>query len=345
MPADVTPSTPDRDDEFDDFVDGDGPVTICGKEFVRSEILASDMESYREALAEWREQQRADLLDTATDRFPHPIAHCVYRFINSARTENERLQFLKDTWEAVIALTFALTTAEIRECGKQIEVKTEKARDFKRHLDSQNIRDRLEVIRVAYDSPVDLPLLRSIVSHKTIQQMIELNTRRNEDFAHLGTLSERRSAELVTELEPEVVSLLRALQPLQAIELVRFEGPGKRGEGRFETFMGHASTRTITARPLSSRAGAAVVGRSREEVLVIHGDHVIALSPMIVMRDGRGHRSELAFMKKRRVENGRSVLTFESFGVAEEFELDTPELAGDLDALKALFKQGEDATS
>jgi hypothetical protein len=65
---------------------------------------------------------------------------------------------------------------------------------------------------------------------------------------------------------------------------------------------------------------------------------------MIVMRDGRGHRSELAFMKKRRVESQRIIFTFESFGVAEEFELESPDLASDLEAVRVCFTQGEWAT-
>lgn len=334
----------ERDAEFDEVVDAEGAIDIRGRSFARSEVLASDPVAYREALVDYRQEKQVELLETVTEGFPYPVAHCLYRFLNSARSENERLQFLKDSWESIIAVAFALAAAEIRAGGETIAVTTDKVRDFKRYLDSQNIRDRLEVVRVCCNSLAELRVLRSVFAPETIEQLIGLNGRRNVDFAHLGTLSERRSSELVAELEPEMMSLLGLLEPLRNLEVVRYEGPGKRGEGRFETFVGHASTRTIVARSLSGDAAAAIGGRSKEEVLLLHEGRVIPLSPMIVMRDGRGHRSELAFMKKRRVENQRNIFTFESFGVAEEFELDSPDLASDLEAVKMCFTQGGGAT-
>jgi hypothetical protein len=338
------PADPDleRDRDFDDSVDEEEAVLICGREFLRSEILALYPALYREALAEWRERQRTELLDDVVDRFPQPIAHCLYRFLNSWRTQNERLQFLKDTWEAIIAVVFALTAAEVRVRGAKICVTTDKVRDFKRYVDSQNIRDRLEVVRVSLDASVEPSLLRSVLTEQIIKQLIDLNERRNMDFAHISTLTESKAAELVGELEPQVVSILDALAALKDIDMVRYEGPGKRGEGRFETFKGHASTRTITARALSRPAASAIAGRSKEEVFLLRDDDALPLSPMIVVRDGRGHRSELAFMKKRRVEDARTVFTFETFGVPEEFESDAADLQADLDAVKVCFVQGEE---
>lgn len=338
------PPDPDfqRDADFNDFLDEEGPVDICGRTFLRSELLALYPAFYREALAEWREQQRTELLDDAVDRFPQPIAHCLYRFLNSWRTQNERLQFLKDTWEAIIAVAFALAAAQVRVGGDRICVTTDRVRDFKRYVDSQNIRDRLEVVRVSLAASAEASLLRSVLTEQVVEQLIELNERRNMDFAHISTLTESRSAELVGELEPQVVSILDALEAFKGIDMVRYEGPGKRGEGRFETFKGHASTRTIIARALSRPAASAIAGRSKDEVFVLRDDDALPLSPMIVVRDGRGHRSELAFMKKRRVEDARAIFVFETFGVPEEFESDVVDLQTDLDALKSCFVQGEE---
>lgn len=335
-----------RDNDFDDYINAEGPVVIAGREFLRSNILASDPEYYTEALLEWRQQQLDELLDTATERFPYPIAHCLYRYLNSALSENERLQFLKDTWESIIALIYALTVTEVRAHGNTIAVTTTKVRDFKRYLDSQNVRERLEVVRVAYESSADLPLLRSTVSREAVDQMIRLNAHRNEDFAHLGTLNERQSSALIMELEPEVYSMLREVSALEQVEIVRFDRMGrKRAEGIFETFLGHASTRTVETRVISPQMAAAFSQRSANEVFLTSGEEVFPLSPIIVKRDAKGHRSELAFMKKRRVEDGRSIFTFEAFGVAEEFEDDSAELAADLDSIKARFESAKETNS
>ncbi|WP_437815138.1 hypothetical protein [Sorangium sp. So ce1078] len=335
-----------RDDGFDDYINADGPVVIAGREFLRSNILASDPDYYKEALLEWRQEQLDELLETATERFPHPIAHCLYRYRNSALSENERLQFLKDTWESIIAFIYALTLAEVRARGNKITVTSAKTRDFRRYIDSHNVRERLEVVCVAYESSVDLPLLRSIVSRTAVDRMIRLNAHRNEDFAHLGTLNERQSSALITELEPDVYSVLREVSTLEQVEIVRFDRPGrKQAEGVFETFLGHASTRTVERRVMSPQMAAAFIQRSANDVFLKSGEEVFLLSPIIVKRDAKGHRSELAFMKKRRVESGHSIFTFEAFGVAEEFEDDSAELAADLDTIKALFESVKETNS
>ncbi|KYF49115.1 hypothetical protein BE08_43070 [Sorangium cellulosum] len=345
MPAEVRAPLV-RDDGFDEYINADGPVVIAGREFLRSNILASDEDYYREALLEWRQEQLDELLETATERFPHPIAHCLYRYLNSARTENERLQFLKDTWESIIEFVYALTLAEVRARESKIAVTATKTRDFRRYLDSRNVRDRLEVVCVVYESSVDLPLLRSTVSRTAVERMIRLNAHRNEDFAHLGTLSDRQSSALIAELEPEVYSVLREVSALERVEIVRFDRPGpRRAEGVFETFLGHASTRTVETRVMSPQIAAALIQRSSNDVFLKSGEELFPLSPIIVWRDARGHRSELAFMKKRRVERGHSIFTFEAFGVAEEFEDDSAELVADLDAIKALFESAKETNS
>ncbi len=331
----------ERDPDFDEILDAEGAIDIRGRIFARSEVLASDPVAYREALAEYRDDKKRELFETVTQRFPSPIAHCLYRFLHSHETETERLLFLKDTWEAVIAIVFAMAVAEVRSRGQIISVTTDKVRDFKRHLDSQNLRDRLEVVRVVLASEVSVPLLRDTVPMSAVRVLIDLNERRNQDIAHRATPDERRAIALVEEFEPKVVSLLEDLAQFETVEVVRYVGPGKkRGEGTFETFVGHGSTRTISARALSDRVTAAIGGRSKEEVLLLRADDMIPLSPMIVMRASRGHRSELAFMKKRRAESETSAFTFESFGVAAEFESDSSDLALDLDAVKACFTQG-----
>jgi len=341
----VTTSVLERDREFDEVVDSEGPIEIRGQPFIRSEVLASDPVAYRQALEEYREERLELLLEAGTERFPHPIAHCLYRYLNSAQTDNERLQFLKDTWEALISVIFSLTVSEVRKRGQPVSITTDQIRDFRRYIDSQSIRHRLEVVRLTYEAEVDLPLLRSIIAPQAVLQMIELNQRRNEDFAHMGTLNERQSASLVSEIEPEVLAILKQTSQLEGIELVRHLGPTrKRSENRFELFVGHGSTRRIELRSLSAEQAVALALTSREDVLALCGGTILPLTPTIVWREGRGHRSELAFLKKRRVEGEQSIFTFEVYGDAVEFESDATELLQDLNAVKALYQTGSGAS-
>lgn len=328
--------------DFDEMVDADGPVEIRGQPFVRSEILASDPIAYRDALTEYREEQLRDLLECGTERFPHPIAHCLYRYLNSAESENQRLQFLKDTWEALIAVMNALGIAEARSREVQLRVEGDKIRDFTRYLDSRNIRDRLEVLRVTVGKEPSLPLVGSIIDSETVDQMIALNQLRNEDLAHLATLNDRQSTELILKVEPELLGILRKARDLEAVELARFLGPGvRRGEYKLEIFRGHGSSRRIESRRLSAHQAATMGRQGSSDVLALFGDQALPLSPMIVWREGKGHRSELAHMKKRSVVDNRSVFTFEVFGDAEEFEDDSPALAEDLASIKRIYVQGK----
>lgn len=332
----------EQDAEFNEVVDADGAIEIRGRPFIRSEILASDPIAYREALAEFREEQLRELLEVSTERFPYPIAHCLYRYLNSSESENQRLQFLKDTWEALIAVTFAIGVAEARRRAQPISVTTDRVRDFTRYLDSRNIRDRLEVLRVTATADPPLPVLGSIIDDEMIAQMIALNQRRNEDFLHLATLNERQSTSLILDVEPELLAILRRARRLEFVELARFRGPAaRRGEYRFEIFRGHSSGRRIEARGLSEAQLSAVGQPASADVLALCPDDVILLSPVLVWREGRGHRSELAYMKKRSVIENRCVFTFEVFGDAEEFEDDAPALANDLESMKRLYVQGE----
>jgi hypothetical protein len=342
VPVAAGPS--ERDADFDEAVDTDGPIEIRGQLFVRSNVLASDSAAYREALEEYREQQLAELIETATEQFPHPVAHCFFRYLNSAQSDNQRLQFLKDAWEALIAVIFAVAAGEVRYREKVITVVTQKTRGVRGYIESRNIRDRLEVLRVTENQArSSLPIVSALADSVMVERMIELNKLRNEDFAHLATLNEGQSRALTREIEPDVLAILRKAEGLAGIELIRYLGPtDKRGHHRLEVFTGHNSTRRIEVRELSPSVVAALSQRTQSEVLLLRGDEVFSLSPLIVWREGRGHRSELAFMKKKRVEGTRCVFTFEIFGDAEEFESDAHELLQDLNAIKTLYDTAEE---
>lgn len=329
----------ERDAEFDEAVDAEGPLELRGKPFVRSDVLASDPIAYREALAEYREARQAELLDLATDRFPYPVAHCLYRYLHSAETENQRLQFLKDTWEALVHVCFALTVAEVRRVAAIVCIETDQVRDFRTYLDSRSLRHRLEVLRHTLLAAPDLPLTASIIERDALERMIELNQHRNEDFAHLGTLNERQSRALIEVVEPEVLAVLRSAQQLANVEFVRYLGPGsQRGQQKLEVFTGHSPNRRVQPRSMTPAQAALLHSCTQREVTALWGDALLRLSPMIVWREGRGYTSQLAFLKKRRVVDRQNVFTFEIFGDADEFDDDASVLMEDLAAIKNLYQ-------
>jgi hypothetical protein len=333
----------ERDARFDEDLDAEGAIEVAGSLFAPSEVLARlDPLAYGTARDLFRKARRADAPQIATQEYPYPIAHCTFRFLRGWETQNKRAQFLKDTWEALIAVVFALALAELRSVGQKVTVKTDKVRNFRRHLDSWNIRDHLEVLAVTARSPVSLPFFHALGGEQIVEGLIALNQRRHESLAHLGTLNETRSRELVDELWPDVVSILDAASPLGDLELIRYVGPTEpRGYHRLEVFRGHASTQTFDDRKLASLQAAALASRSRTELFAMLRDQVLPLSPMLRWREARGSQSDIGFFKKRSIRAGRSVFSFEVFGTSECFETDDPALQEDLDAIKSLFVQGE----
>jgi hypothetical protein len=105
--------------------------------------------------------------------------------------------------------------------------------------------------------------------------------------------------------------------------------------------MDHASTQTFDDRKLASVQAGVLASRSRTEIFAMLSDQVLPLSPMLRWREARGSQSDLGFFKKRRVQAGRSIFSYEVFGTSECFKAEDPALKEDLDAIKSLYVQGE----
>jgi hypothetical protein len=327
----------ERDAGFDAVLDDDhGSLTVRECVFAASDVFYElDPKAYSIALDEWRLEQRDEFLQRVCEQFPHPIAHCVYRFRNSATSERERVGFLCDTWEALIALLFALVLGEARHAAIPL-AGTGIQRQW---IQSWTIWEHLEVIRLLRDH---LPALGTaqLISIQVLDKMLELNQRRNDEVAHRGTLNERQSRDLAEAFEPEVFGILNDLAGLAEVRLVRPERPSGAGKFRCETFAGESTTRRFEQVAVATEARNALLARDRyaDEVFAYYDGRMYSLSPMIICRStARGHRTQLAYFKKKIGGTVGTRLMYEVFGDADPLEDADPARLQELDELKALF--------
>lgn len=102
---------------FNDLLDVEGSVDIAGIAFQRSRILyelASN--TYYDAFNEFKEQEFQDLQQAVFDTYPACIAYN-YRLSERGEGANDpvrKLLHLKDTWESIVYILFALVMGEVR---------------------------------------------------------------------------------------------------------------------------------------------------------------------------------------------------------------------------------------
>src|SRR5262249_1980076 len=81
----------------------------------------SPPDKYEAARTGYAHRERRAGLENACDTFPSPVGIALYRALNSASNEHERLLHFRDTAEALILVLLAVVVAECR--GKGVKLK------------------------------------------------------------------------------------------------------------------------------------------------------------------------------------------------------------------------------
>ena len=109
---------------FNESLDEQGEFSIAGVSFLPSRILFEmDIVAYEEAFNEYKEQEFEALKDTVYNQYSSCIA---YNFRLSEKGEGasdpvRKLLHLKDTWESIVFVLYAIVWGEIRH--KSIDLK------------------------------------------------------------------------------------------------------------------------------------------------------------------------------------------------------------------------------
>jgi hypothetical protein len=236
----------DDNPDFNQEIDNNyKPIVIFDATFQPNKVLFEmEPETYRLALQDFRQQQMEDLKETICNYFPTPIAYNFYRLEYGYENELQRLYFLRDLWESLIRLLYAIFVGEF--CFSRIVIQETNIKLSE--ILTEKLANKLMIIerfiQIASSKGHNFFCL-DLISLEVIQKMRELNQARNE-FSHSAVKSEEQARQIFSQYYDEVIFILQEIRGLQNIRLMRYYDQANSVlEPRFEFFVGHSMNRTI----------------------------------------------------------------------------------------------------
>lgn len=308
-----------------------------------SDAYGAAFEEYKAESAELAAQELESFKQLIFDEFPGPVAFYFYSTEKSYETNKQRLERLRDTWEALIFLLFALVVGECRHVRLPLKgLKLPNGSDAK--LDdfhSDKLAVKLDIVKAIFDQAAAkniVLLCRDLVSDQVLDDIRDLNRVRN-GFSHIAALSEEQSKQFYAENIDKVMQILRGVSGLQNVKLMRYRGNGDTVfQLRCETFSGSRLLRDIQVVPIKQEhLGANAPYLQSHIIIVKHGDLIYSASPFIHFRlDSSGHHTDLCFYKQKAPS---AKYDFEIVGRSETIEFDRSVFQNDIDSLRNLLQQ------
>lgn len=304
----------ERCKRFNESLDEGGEVIIAGTSFIRSRILFEmDREYYEQALSDFEEQEFEELKQTVFDYYPACIA---YNYRLSERGEGatdpvRKLLHLKDTWEAVVFVLYALVMAEVRY--KKVDMKT--AQVFVSHgadgnpvfgnfnsdkILSDAIKQKIHNIRgiIQFSKANGLGFKCEEIDESLLDDLLALQDIRNDISHHAAPTREQAEAEL-SQVIPLFQRMLTKTRFLEGCQILRFDTFG--ANCRCETFNGHSLNREFEEFHFADPQRALVIGLGQEQLFVVWDAECFSLSPFLHFdKDATGHESYVCVYKGKR---------------------------------------------
>ena len=311
-----------RDAEFDRHIDENNSVVVESMPIVASDALATDATAYDAALQAWRQQRREELIQRVLEDFPQPIALRFHRYHRGAQKAREKIDHLRDTWEAVTIVYAALLIAEVR--GAEVHGQTGRCPALgldPGRIAFHNLRDPIDIVARILGSDFDLratAFLKAQDRARLVEVMGLLNSERN-GLAHKETPPEPECRRRLEICEPLVFDVLRILEPLTGCTVASYfdieEGV------TFQIYRGKGTERELETRPVTPAVKSTILTLHdpKAHVIVLWDEEVFSLSPLIRWYDsGRGHQPLLAFLDDVSTRDGN--LRYQTFGTTETFD-------------------------
>jgi len=299
---------------FNESLDEEGDVTITNISFSRSRILYEmDFETYKQALYEFLEQDYDELKQIVFDYYPASIA---YNFRLSERGEGStdpvrKLLHLKDSWESIIFVLYALVMGEVR--SKDIDLKTTQV--FVSHdAEGNPIFTSFNTDKILSDAlKQKLQNMKAIVQHvknnalgfkcegidlSLFDDLLQLQEIRNDFSHHTTPTREQAEAELKIVL-PLFREMLVKTRFLEDCKILRFESLAT--DCRCETFNGHSLNREYENFEFTEPQRGYAVGLGQDQLFALWDGQCFSLSPFLHFdRDTTGHESYVCAYKGKR---------------------------------------------
>lgn len=303
-----------RCQRFNESLDEEGEVIIANIPFQRSRILFELANpTYKDAYNEFLEQEFDDLKQSVFDYYPACIA---YNFRLSERGEGaddpvRKLLHLKDTWESVVFVLYALVLGEVRHKGIDL-----KAAQHFVSLDpggnpryahfntdkilSDAIKQKIQNIKgiILHGKVHSLGFKFEEVDESLCDDLLRLQDIRNDISHHTAPTREQAESEL-QQVSPIFREMLTKTRFLENCKILRFESLSS--SCRCETFNGHYLNREYENPILTDTQRAYVLGLGQEQLFVVWDAECFSLSPFLhFVKDATGHESYVCFFKGRK---------------------------------------------
>lgn len=311
-------------DEFNNSLDENGEYTI-GENFSRypSDILSTmDETAYQEQLEEYVIQKKDEYSNVIYQTFPAPIAYYLYQTENGYENEHQRLHLLRDTWESVIYILYALTLGEVSKKNFSLsDIRIFNGQTIKVNrsgLMGDKLGYKLEVIYriIEYDLDHTCDLkLSSKIKLDSIITLKDLNNDRNS-FSHTTALSPEEATSRFELLYPKVIDLLFELDFLENVSILRYmNNDGSLNKIKYSKFDGHSLQKHIYTNEYAPSELALLTPVLNKSIILIEFDEEIFNTTPFIHFHNEGAHLKLCFYKQTDRDNDEYI--FELIGGAE----------------------------
>ena len=298
---------------FNESLDESGQIDIAGVMFYPSRILY-EMEpiGYEEAFQEFEETEYENLKNTVYTDYPSCIA---YNFRLSEKGEGasdpvRKLLHLKDTWESIVFVLYAIVWGEIRH--KNIDLKTAQIlvsidtcgnpnyEFFKtRKLISDALKIKIQNLKAVIKFSIDnnLCLKCEEIKIDLLDKLLELQDIRNDISHHTAPTKEEAETELL-QVIPLFKEMLMMTEFLAECKILRFESFSSKC--KCEEFNGHSLNKEFGDFEFAANQSL-VLSLGQEQLFIKWDNEVFSLSPFLHFeKDTAGRETYLSFFKGKK---------------------------------------------
>lgn len=302
-----------RYQRFNDSLDESGIIDIAGISLYPSRILY-EMEpiGYVEAFQEFQDADYERLKDVVYNQYPSCIA---YNFRLSEKGEGasdpvRKLSHLKDTWESIIFVLYAIVWGEIRH--KRIDLTNVQVfismgangNPVYKHFNtdrllSDALKTKIQNIKaiVDYSKANGLGLLCEQIEIGLLDKLLALQDIRNDISHHTAPTREEAEVELLL-VVPLFKEMLVMTEFLAECKILRFENYTTKC--KCEEFNGHALNKEFDEFDFGANQPY-VLELGQEQIFIKWNETIFSLSPFLhFLKDGVGRETYLSFFKFKR---------------------------------------------
>jgi len=312
-------------------IEANGHVKVGGTQFQPSRILY-DMEpiGYTEAYQDFLNSEYERIKEVVFNQFPSCIA---YNFRLSEKGEGasdpvRKLLHLKDTWESIVFVLYAIVWGEIRH--KNIDLKAVQVfvspgvngnpvyESFNtRKLLTDALKTKIQNIKavIDYSRAIGLSLQCEAIETDLLDKLLALQDIRNDISHHNAPTREEAEAELLA-VVPLFKEMLMLTEFLAECKILRFESFAVKC--KCEEFNGHYLNKEFDDFDFAAQQSY-ILGLGQEQLFLKWHNEIYSISPFLHFhKDGVGRESYISFYKSKR----ESKFWFEPITKREEISFD-----------------------